>query len=152
MKKDRTNLLDELINNPTVEPPFFWHQMKPERQRWAIEEVWRNGSPLTRPFYDRGATTGEHGPNAVTRWLLYSVFRSRDDRNDRTKRKPRDGGKGPNSGSDTSGGKRLPINLLLGHADTCSQTPGRTTSKPSSTPSKTKEGRPYYDPARNGYK
>jgi hypothetical protein len=37
-------------------------------------------------MFDRGATAGEHAPNWVTLWLLYSVFRSRDVRNNRNRR------------------------------------------------------------------
>ena len=36
-----------------------------------------------REIFDMGATDGEHRPNWVTLWLLYSVFRARDDRNNR---------------------------------------------------------------------
>jgi hypothetical protein len=48
-------------------------------------------------MFDRGATTGEHAPNWVTMWLLYSVFRSRDVRNNRNRR--------TGEGSGGSGGK-----------------------------------------------
>lgn len=36
-----------------------------------------------------GATDGEYQPNWVTLWLLYSVFRSRDERNNRSNRNNR---------------------------------------------------------------
>lgn len=81
-----------------MRPPFFWHHIRPERQRWGVLEIWRNAGPVTRPLFDRGATNGEYGPNWVTGWLLYSVFRSRDVRNNRNRRK------GDDSGSGTSGG------------------------------------------------
>jgi hypothetical protein len=54
-------------------------------------EIWRNASPLTRRFFDQGGTNGEYGPNWVAGWLLYSVFRSRDVRNNRNRRKGESG-------------------------------------------------------------
>jgi hypothetical protein len=87
MNQDTTNLLDNIRADPNMRPPFFWHHIRPDRQRWAILEIWRNAAPLTRPLFDRGITNGEYGPNWVAGWLLYSVFRSRDVRNNRNRRK-----------------------------------------------------------------
>lgn len=87
MHQDTSHLLDNVRADPTTRPPFFWHHIRPDRQRWATTEVWRNAAPLTRPLFDRGGTNGEHGPNWVSGWLLYSVFRSRDVRNNRNRRK-----------------------------------------------------------------
>ncbi|KAJ5832993.1 hypothetical protein N7474_001304 [Penicillium riverlandense] len=87
MNQDTTHLLDSVAADPATRPPFFWHHIRPERQRWAILEIWRNAGPLTRPLFDRGGTNGEYGPNWVAGWLLYSVFRSRDVRNNRNRRK-----------------------------------------------------------------
>jgi|SRR5436190_7531147 hypothetical protein len=94
MNRDNSDLLENLRNDPSVRPPFFWHHIRPERQRWGVMEIWRNAGPVTRPLFDRGATSGEYGPNWVTGWLLYSVFRSRDVRNNRNRRKGDDGGAG----------------------------------------------------------
>lgn len=94
MNRDSSDLLDNLRNDPSMRPPFFWHHIRPERQRWGIIEIWRNAGPVTRPLFDRGATNGEYGPNWVTGWLLYSVFRSRDVRNNRNRRKGDDGSSG----------------------------------------------------------
>lgn len=87
MHQDTSHLLDSVRADPTTRPPFFWHHIRPDRQRWAITEIWRNAAPLTRPLFDRGGTNGEYGPNWVSGWLLYSVFRSRDVRNNRNRRK-----------------------------------------------------------------
>lgn len=70
-------------------------------------EIWRNSGPVTRPLFDRGATHGEYGPNWVTGWLLYSVFRSRDIRNNRHRnqnKKDPGGGSGNGGSSSSSGG------------------------------------------------
>lgn len=87
MNQDTSHLLDNVRADPNTRPPFFWHHIRPDRQRWAIMEIWRNAGPLTRPLFDRGGTNGEYGPNWVAGWLLYSVFRSRDVRNNRNRRK-----------------------------------------------------------------
>ncbi|BCS20614.1 uncharacterized protein APUU_21046S [Aspergillus puulaauensis] len=86
-----TNLLDSLASDPGTKPPYFWHHIKPERQQWAIREIARNASPRTRPLFASGETGGEYAPNWVAGWLLYSVFRSRDVRNNRNRRRGEDG-------------------------------------------------------------
>ncbi|KAL7656940.1 hypothetical protein ACMYSQ_006001 [Aspergillus niger] len=108
LNEDPSNLLDIYR---TTKPPYFWHHIRPERQRWGINEIARNASPLTRPLFARGMTSGEYGPNWVAGWLLYSVFRSRDVRNNRNRRlKDKNG----NSGSGGSGeGMYLSLFFLL---------------------------------------
>ncbi|EAS35207.3 uncharacterized protein CIMG_00561 [Coccidioides immitis RS] len=128
MNQDNSNLLDNLRSNPEIRPPFFWHHIRPDRQQWGIMEIWRRAGPVTRPLFDRGDTRGEYGPNWVTGWLLYSVFRSRDIRNNRNRRKNDDNGSGNNSGQGQSKGTK--------GATTGTETQTRTTG--------------YYDPVRNG--
>ncbi|PGG96686.1 hypothetical protein AJ79_09491 [Helicocarpus griseus UAMH5409] len=117
---DRSSLLDNLKDDPSIRQPFFWHHIRPDRQEWAVMEIWRNSKPVTKEYFDRGITHGEYGPNWVTGWLLYSVFRSRDIRNNRNRRKGEDGG----SGSPGSQGK-------------------------SKSPSGDEKQTRYYDPVRN---
>jgi hypothetical protein len=92
LNEDTSNLLDSMAHDPATRPPFFWHHIRPERQRWGIIEISQNAGPLTCGFFARGATAGECGPNWVAGWLLYSVFRSRDVRNNRNRRKGDDHG------------------------------------------------------------
>ncbi|KAI1959621.1 hypothetical protein LOZ58_004430 [Ophidiomyces ophidiicola] len=101
MNSDSSNLLENLRHDPEARPPYFWHHMRPDRQRWGILEIWYRAGPVTRPLFDRGATNGEYGPNWVTGWLLYSVFRSRDIRNNRNRKKNDENGPGNNSGNTT---------------------------------------------------
>ncbi|KAL4803684.1 hypothetical protein BDV18DRAFT_162698 [Aspergillus unguis] len=86
-----TNLLDTLTSPASTtakpQPPYFWHHIKPERQQWAIREIARNATPRTKALFASGETSGEYGPNWVAGWLLYSVFRSRDVRNNRNRRR-----------------------------------------------------------------
>ncbi|KAJ5272728.1 hypothetical protein N7478_007853 [Penicillium angulare] len=120
MNQDNSFLVDAVRHDPNTRPPFFWHHILPDRQRWAILETWRNAGPLTRSLFDRGATSSEYGPNWVAGWLLYSVFRSRDVRNNRNRRK------GENNVSVVDSGRVKQVE--------------ETTSP--------KKG--YYDPVRNG--
>ncbi|KAI9035515.1 uncharacterized protein KD926_003412 [Aspergillus affinis] len=87
LNENPSNLLDSVATDPTTRPPFFWHHIRPDRQHWGILEIVSHAGPLTEPFFARGNTTGEYGPNWVAGWLLYSVFRSRDVRNNRNRRK-----------------------------------------------------------------
>lgn len=88
LNNDRSNLVEQQRQDSSIQPPFFWHHMRPERRRAAIIETWQQARPGTvaRRLFDAGATAGEHAPNWVTLWLLYSVFRSRDVRNNRNRR------------------------------------------------------------------
>ncbi|KAJ5518576.1 hypothetical protein N7453_000998 [Penicillium expansum] len=92
MNLSTANLLDNVRADPATRPPFFWHHIRPDCQRWAILEICHNAPPLVRGLFERGATNGEYGPNWVAGWLLYSVFRSRDVRNNRNRRKGEVGG------------------------------------------------------------
>lgn len=92
MNQDKSYLVDNIRADPNTRPPFFWHHIRPEHQRGAILDTWYNAGPQTRPLFDRGHTNGEYGPNWVTGWLLYSVFRSRDVRNNRNRRKGENNG------------------------------------------------------------
>ena len=85
---DRSCLVDEQRNNLATKPPFFWHHIRPDRRKAAVMETWERARPgsMQRQLFDLGATAGEHEPNWVTLWLLYSVFRSRDIRNNRNRR------------------------------------------------------------------
>ena len=88
LNSDRTSLIDEKRNDKATAPPFFWHHIRQDRRRQAVIDTWQQAKPGTiqRTLFDKGATTGEHAPNWVTLWLLYSVFRSRDIRNNRNRR------------------------------------------------------------------
>lgn len=103
MNTDPSNLLDSIRADPSTQPPYYWHNIRPECQRWGVLEIWRTSSPHTRPLFDLGATNGEHGPNWVAGWLLYSVFRSRDARNNRNRRRNGNGGNGGGQGNGVGG-------------------------------------------------
>ncbi|KAK5099485.1 hypothetical protein LTR70_002386 [Exophiala xenobiotica] len=100
LNASRSNLVEDKQNDPSIRPPFFWHHISRDRQIWAVTTTWQNApvGSAQRALFDRGSTSGEHAPNWVTLWLLYSVFRSRDTRNNRSRR---NGDSGSSSGSGT---------------------------------------------------
>ncbi|RAL04023.1 uncharacterized protein BO80DRAFT_253900 [Aspergillus ibericus CBS 121593] len=150
LNEDPSNLLESiLLEQPTTKPPYFWHHIRPDRQRWAITEIAHNAGPLTRQLFARGQTTGEYAPNWVAGWLLYSVFRSRDVRNNRNRRR------GGNCVSGNGNGNMNGTGLGVGVAEEGSKSPqtspssrqGDDTVNATAGSSGKKE---YYDPVRNG--
>ena len=108
MNQDRSLLLDSVRHDPSTRPPYFWHHMRPDAQQWGILEIWRRARPETEHFFNIGGyrihTMAGHEhyysnhrgggyvnatgyTNWVANWLLYSVFRSRDVRNNRNRRR-----------------------------------------------------------------
>ncbi|OOF98220.1 hypothetical protein ASPCADRAFT_128391 [Aspergillus carbonarius ITEM 5010] len=148
LNEDPSNLLESILHEqPSTKPPYFWHHIRPDRQRWAITEIALNAGPLTRPLFARGQTTGEYAPNWVAGWLLYSVFRSRDVRNNRNRRRGAGiclgGGSGSGNGIGEEGSKS-PQTLLP-------QEDGAGSASVSAGGSGTGSGKKeYYDPVRNG--
>lgn len=145
MNQDTSNLLDSVRADPTTRPPFFWHHIRPDCQRWAIQEIWRNAGPLTRGLFDRGATNGEYGPNWVAGWLLYSVFRSRDVRNNRNRRK---GEAGVSVASESGMYSFIPLYENLGEMLIVFGFIDKSRTRPVEETAAPKKG--YYDPVRNG--
>ncbi|PYH73445.1 uncharacterized protein BO88DRAFT_449320 [Aspergillus vadensis CBS 113365] len=145
LNESPSNLLE---NYKSLKPPYFWHHIRPERQRWGINEIARNASPLTRPLFARGMTTGEYGPNWVAGWLLYSVFRSRDVRNNRNRRR----GNGVGVGGGVQGGedgRASSPQMVMRHDGGASV--GTVAAGESGSGSGASSGKKeYYDPVRNG--
>jgi hypothetical protein len=145
MNQDTSHLLDSVRADPSTRPPFFWHHIRPDHQRWAIMEIWRNAGPLTRPLFDRGGTNGEYGPNWVAGWLLYSVFRSRDVRNNRNRRK------GENGGAVSNFGKRSRrASLCTSYQANLLGLLGLIDKRPRQVEETASPKKGYYDPVRNG--
>ncbi|OJI81026.1 hypothetical protein ASPTUDRAFT_192948 [Aspergillus tubingensis CBS 134.48] len=147
LNESPSNLLE---NYKALKPPYFWHHIRPERQRWGINEIARNASPLTRPLFARGMTTGEYGPNWVAGWLLYSVFRSRDVRNNRNRRRGYGNGVGVGGGGVQGGEDGRASSPQMGvryDGGASAGTAGGGGSAGGAASSGKKE---YYDPVRNG--
>lgn len=75
--KNRREMLKPIHAN--MAPPFAANHFADESFSSVIDHIWRNASPCTRPWYDRGQVPG--GDNWIILWMLYHVCRYRDARN-----------------------------------------------------------------------
>ena len=75
--KNRREMLKPIHAN--MAPPFAANHFADESFSRVIDHIWRNASPCTRPWYDRGQVPG--GDNWIILWMLYHVCRYRDARN-----------------------------------------------------------------------
>lgn len=85
-----------------AQPPFSNAQINETATHREIMNIYRHARPETRAYYDLGHDTdGLEEENWVIRWLLWHVFRYRDNRN-KSRRQGASGRRSPNS-SDRSG-------------------------------------------------
>ncbi|KAK5174255.1 uncharacterized protein LTR77_001335 [Saxophila tyrrhenica] len=127
------SLAPQFQNDPTVEPPYSSSQISETAIHREILQIYARARRETRPIYDLGRdTAGIEEENWVIRWMLWHVFRYRDNRNkNRRTASPGDepdssGNMSPDGGSGSAGS---------------SQTPTTTQAAPG--PSR------YYDPVRD---
>lgn len=65
-----------------AQPPFSNSQVNETAMHREILNIYRHARPETKYFYDMGRDTqGLEEENWVIRWLLWHVFRYRDNRN-----------------------------------------------------------------------
>jgi len=82
MSENPENLLPELISDPNVKPPFSNTQINENAMHNETLNIYRLARPETRRYYERGHYwEGESEENWIIRWLLWHVFRYRDNRN-----------------------------------------------------------------------
>ena len=88
-----------------AQPPFSNAQISETATHREILNTYRHTRPETRYFYDMGQDTqGLEEENWVIRWLLWHVFRYRDNRNKH--RRQGSPGRGSPSSSENSGSER----------------------------------------------
>lgn len=88
MTADREALSATLKDNPTVEPPYTFSQLDEAAVNKEIVYIFHNARPETKIMYSLGHDrNGDHEENWIIRWLLWHVFRYRDDRNSMSTRK-----------------------------------------------------------------
>ena len=144
------SLAPQFRDDPNVEPPYSNAQISETAIHREILRIYHTARRETRAVYDLGRDTDRiEEENWVIRWMLWHVFRYRDNRNkNRRTVSPGDGG---DSGS-------APSPEGSGSAPASSQSelsaPGVTQGGSSLTPSKdtgtaTTPSR-YWDPVRNG--
>ena len=82
-----------------VQPPFSNAQVSETATHREILNIYQHARPETRYFYDMGRDTqGQEEENWVIRWLLWHVFRYRDNRN-KNRRQASPDPKSPSSSS-----------------------------------------------------
>jgi hypothetical protein len=107
------SLAPQLRDDPTVEPPYSSSQISETAIHREILRIYQMARRETRPVYDLGRdTAGIEEENWVIRWMLWHVFRYRDNRNkNRRTQSPGDepdsggGGISPNGSVESAAGQ-----------------------------------------------
>jgi hypothetical protein len=82
-----------------LQPPFSNAQLNESATHREILNIYQHARPETKPLYDMGRDTqGLEEENWVIRWLLWHVFRYRDNRN----KNRRQGSPAPSSSENSS--------------------------------------------------
>ncbi|KAK8215305.1 hypothetical protein M8818_001926 [Zalaria obscura] len=82
MSADPTSLVPQLRGDPSVRPPYGNVQISETAMHRETLRIYRQARPETKPYYDLGHDTdGINEENWVIKWLLWHVFRYRDNRN-----------------------------------------------------------------------
>lgn len=94
MTDDEESLVPELRGNATIEPPYSHAHVSETAVHREILRIYRHARRETRAVYDLGRDTDRvEEENWVIRWMLWHVFRYRDNRNrNRTGRTLSNGG------------------------------------------------------------
>lgn len=75
-------LLPQLRNDTSVRPPYSNVQVSETALHREMLEIYRLARPETRAYYNLGHSThGLNMENWIIKWLLWHVFRYRDNRN-----------------------------------------------------------------------
>jgi len=76
------NLNLQYRHDPDVSPPYTYNQITETARHREILTIYRNASPETGSFYERGQFfEGANEENWIIRWCLYHSFRYTDNRN-----------------------------------------------------------------------
>ncbi|PNS20908.1 hypothetical protein CAC42_2839 [Sphaceloma murrayae] len=82
MSASPSSLLPQLINDPNVKPPYSNTQISEAAMHRETLYIYRTARPETRVYYERGHyLEGDTEENWIIKWLLWHVFRYRDNRN-----------------------------------------------------------------------
>lgn len=76
------SLAAQLRDNPTVEPPYTFTQISVISMQLEILRIHQNARKETKEIYNLGHDTERvEEENWIIRWMLWHVFRYRDNRN-----------------------------------------------------------------------
>lgn len=82
MTADRKALAPQLREDLAIVPPYSFGQIDEAAIRREVLEIFRRARPDTKIMYGLGHDgVGANEQNWIIRWLLWHVFRYRDDRN-----------------------------------------------------------------------
>ena len=82
MSENPRSLHPKLANDPTVQPPYSNTQISDTAMHRETLHIYRNSRPETRAVYECGYyVEGGVEENWIIKWLLWHVFRYRDNRN-----------------------------------------------------------------------
>ncbi|KAF4552637.1 Hypothetical protein D9617_9g024260 [Elsinoe fawcettii] len=114
MSASPSSLLPNLANDPNVKPPYSNTQISESAMHQETIYIYRTARPETRIYYERGHyMEGDTEENWIIKWLLWHVFRYRDNRN-RGRAMPTwitRGSQAPESPGSGSGGPHTPQSL-----------------------------------------
>lgn len=80
--QDASNLVPQCRADPTVQPPYSSNQITETAMHREVLNVYHAAGARTRPYYQMGHyMDGRNEDNWIIRWLLWHVFRYRDNRN-----------------------------------------------------------------------
>ncbi|KAF2137573.1 uncharacterized protein K452DRAFT_291386 [Aplosporella prunicola CBS 121167] len=80
--QDPANLVPQCRCDPKVQPPYSSNQITETAMHREVLAVYHGASPYTKPYYDMGHyMDGRNEDNWIIRWLMWHVFRYRDNRN-----------------------------------------------------------------------
>ncbi|KAF2161920.1 hypothetical protein M409DRAFT_69445 [Zasmidium cellare ATCC 36951] len=98
MTSNREALAPAFKDNPAVEPPYTFSQLDEAAVNSEIVYIYHYARPETKIMYGLGHDRdGNYEDNWIIRWLLWHVFRYRDDRNSGSSRK-----RGQSAGTDVA--------------------------------------------------
>ena len=150
-------------NDPAVEPPYSSSQISETAFHREILAIYRSSRPETRWLYDLGRDTERvEEENWVIRWMLWHVFRYRDNRNrNRRTLSPGEEKGATDEGSGEEGVGSLGARVAVGRESDCTFPKGldrfelslikrtEAVSPSPTTASSSGSGTKYWDPVRD---
>lgn len=98
------NLVPQFRDDPNVRPPYASNQISETAMFREVHTIYERAGPWTKAMYNRGwFSDGPNMDNWIIRWVLWHVFRYRDNRN---KNRWSGSSTGATQGNDVSTSKR----------------------------------------------
>ena len=139
------------------QPPFSNAQLNETATHREILNIYQHARPETRMFYDMGRDTdGLEEENWVIRWLLWHVFRYRDNRNKNRRHGSPSGPRSPSSSEHSNSEIQAPMGMAGGSGNPHAMIPdilhrpmGQATGGGGGSAEVMPAVKVYYDPVRD---